>query len=123
PNRRRRAHRGDDVEGVPLRFGIARRVVSGGIAGRPRGVPLARRAGAAEVRAARAQGTAVKRSCARLAARLALVLFAATLAAQPFDSPLVLSLSMDERLRSEEHTSELQSLRHLVCRLLLEKKK
>src|SRR5947199_3567281 len=26
-------------------------------------------------------------------------------------------------LRSEEHTSELQSLRHLVCRLLLEKKK
>src|SRR5262245_64593436 len=27
------------------------------------------------------------------------------------------------RWRSEEHTSELQSLRHLVCRLLLEKKK
>src|SRR5438045_7188864 len=26
-------------------------------------------------------------------------------------------------MRSEEHTSELQSLRHLVCRLLLEKKK
>src|SRR5436853_4446638 len=25
--------------------------------------------------------------------------------------------------RSEEHTSELQSLRHLVCRLLLEKKR
>src|ERR1035441_1551617 len=25
-------------------------------------------------------------------------------------------------IRSEEHTSELQSLRHLVCRLLLEKK-
>src|SRR5438045_8146561 len=30
-------------------------------------------------------------------------------------------LAEDER-RSEEHTSELQSLRHLVCRLLLEKK-
>src|SRR5438045_9792963 len=33
---------------------------------------------------------------------------------------------VDEELatsRSEEHTSELQSLRHLVCRLLLEKKK
>src|ERR1039458_10779636 len=31
---------------------------------------------------------------------------------------------IDEDLgRSEEHTSELQSLRHLVCRLLLEKKK
>src|SRR5947199_6394761 len=29
----------------------------------------------------------------------------------------------DEISRSEEHTSELQSLRHLVCRLLLEKKK
>src|SRR5258705_1360841 len=28
-----------------------------------------------------------------------------------------------EAERSEEHTSELQSLRHLVCRLLLEKKK
>src|SRR5438045_7118210 len=27
------------------------------------------------------------------------------------------------RDRSEEHTSELQSLRHIVCRLLLEKKK
>src|SRR5947199_9647466 len=27
------------------------------------------------------------------------------------------------RFRSEEYTSELQSLRHLVCRLLLEKKK
>src|SRR5690348_17854482 len=28
-----------------------------------------------------------------------------------------------DRLRSEEHTSELQSPVHLVCRLLLEKKK
>src|SRR5262245_65098715 len=32
-----------------------------------------------------------------------------------------LHLNADDR--SEEHTSELQSLRHLVCRLLLEKKK
>src|SRR5262245_63704778 len=31
--------------------------------------------------------------------------------------------STKSRSRSEEHTSELQSLRHLVCRLLLEKKK
>src|SRR2546425_4936311 len=30
---------------------------------------------------------------------------------------------VDERTRSEEHTSELQSLAYLVCRLLLEKKK
>src|SRR2546427_12510098 len=29
----------------------------------------------------------------------------------------------DQRLRSEEHTSELQSQSNLVCRLLLEKKK
>src|SRR5258708_30946422 len=30
---------------------------------------------------------------------------------------------MQKRMRSEEHTSELQSPDHLVCRLLLEKKK
>src|SRR5262245_63971575 len=34
-----------------------------------------------------------------------------------------LPLTEEGRSRSEEHTSELQSLRHLVCRLLLEKKK
>src|SRR5947199_6256127 len=33
------------------------------------------------------------------------------------------SQSLNMTARSEEHTSELQSLRHLVCRLLLEKKK
>src|SRR5436853_7697065 len=33
------------------------------------------------------------------------------------------SASATRYWRSEEHTSELQSLRHLVCRLLLEKKK
>src|SRR5205814_2032435 len=32
-------------------------------------------------------------------------------------------VSFSYESRSEEHTSELQSLRHLVCRLLLEKKK
>src|SRR5262245_65209066 len=31
--------------------------------------------------------------------------------------------SITDHHRSEEHTSELQSLRHLVCRLLLEKNK
>src|SRR5256885_8729277 len=35
----------------------------------------------------------------------------------------VLSLSENPRVRSEEHTSELQSPCNLVCRLLLEKKK
>src|ERR1035438_10644633 len=34
-----------------------------------------------------------------------------------------MDLSLKSLKRSEEHTSELQSLRHLVCRLLLEKKK
>src|SRR5438045_5779088 len=34
-----------------------------------------------------------------------------------------LHLPQNRERRSEEHTSELQSLRHLVCRLLLEKKK
>src|SRR5205814_3003214 len=37
--------------------------------------------------------------------------------------PIITSLEPGEGWRSEEHTSELQSLRHLVCRLLLEKKK
>src|SRR2546422_7197033 len=32
-------------------------------------------------------------------------------------------IDLHRRLRSEEHTSELQSRLHLVCRLLLEKKK
>src|SRR6267378_744812 len=38
-------------------------------------------------------------------------------------SPGSLLRSPGSRLRSEEHTSELQSRRDLVCRLLLEKKK
>src|SRR2546429_5198539 len=37
-------------------------------------------------------------------------------------APLV-AWSSEHTLRSEEHTSELQSRLHLVCRLLLEKKK
>src|SRR5947208_10354504 len=36
---------------------------------------------------------------------------------------LYVGMMGNERLRSEEHTSELQSPDHLVCRLLLEKKK
>src|ERR1039458_104693 len=34
-----------------------------------------------------------------------------------------MAATLDGMVRSEEHTSELQSLRHLVCRLLLEKTK
>src|SRR5258705_9511791 len=40
----------------------------------------------------------------------------------PFITPASIRMA-PTGFRSEEHTSELQSLRHLVCRLLLEKKK
>src|SRR2546422_6814316 len=43
-------------------------------------------------------------------------------AAAPMLSSLILGAT-DRAGRSEEHTSELQSRLHLVCRLLLEKKK
>src|SRR5687767_15518719 len=39
------------------------------------------------------------------------------------DSKTSLETTEDKEGRSEEHTSELQSLAYLVCRLLLEKKK
>src|SRR3712207_6854380 len=39
------------------------------------------------------------------------------------DRPAVDQLLARQLLRSEEHTSELQSRQYLVCRLLLEKKK
>src|SRR2546422_7799567 len=38
-------------------------------------------------------------------------------------SPKIVEMSFETGRRSEEHTSELQSRLHLVCRLLLEKKK
>src|SRR5438045_4810510 len=41
---------------------------------------------------------------------------------QTAEFPFVKGHATAAALRSEEHTSELQSLRHLVCRLLLEKK-
>src|SRR5205814_9380550 len=47
--------------------------------------------------------------------------FADRIAGFAFDA--IRRVESEARYRSEEHTSELQSLRHLVCRLLLEKKK
>src|SRR5438552_7469161 len=41
----------------------------------------------------------------------------------PFELTVQLPSQKAHHLRSEEHTSELQSPDHLVCRLLLEKKK
>src|SRR2546425_351664 len=43
--------------------------------------------------------------------------------AQLIEQPVNISWLQNSRNRSEEHTSELQSLAYLVCRLLLEKKK
>src|SRR5256885_7420084 len=42
---------------------------------------------------------------------------------QPRDFSQLFSVGTHEKVRSEEHTSELQSPCNLVCRLLLEKKK
>src|SRR5262245_63451411 len=52
-----------------------------------------------------------------------LSLAAAALAGAAGRGLLRRTLRLRRSLRSEEHTSELQSLRHLVCSLLLEKKK
>src|SRR2546425_7737068 len=41
----------------------------------------------------------------------------------PTDGDQAEPFAVVQRTRSEEHTSELQSLAYLVCRLLLEKKK
>src|SRR3712207_8512362 len=49
--------------------------------------------------------------------------FAATWASIGTRALIVVPLVKEGRLRSEEHTSELQSRQYLVCRLLLEKKK
>src|SRR3989441_3487260 len=40
-----------------------------------------------------------------------------------FEAATGVDVIIDDTPRSEEHTSELQSLAYLVCRLLLEKKK
>src|ERR1035441_11007565 len=50
--------------------------------------------------------------------------FFRSMAVADFDNgkPALGEGGLGHAVRSEEHTSELQSLRHLVCRLLLEKK-
>src|ERR1035438_10705260 len=50
-------------------------------------------------------------------------IFSSTIPKAPASSIILASSRISSASRSEEHTSELQSLRHLVCRLLLEKKK
>src|SRR5690349_21996744 len=66
-------------------------------------------------------------TCANHASRLWLCCAAAPVPDPPgrrtTSGTLALPPNMNRILRSEEHTSELQSRRDLVCRLLLEKKK
>src|SRR2546422_10179578 len=51
------------------------------------------------------------------------VVLAEEIAPAAFDRDAVAFVVPNQSVRSEEHTSELQSRLHLVCRLLLEKKK
>src|SRR5947208_8755805 len=63
--------------------------------------------------------------CTKIARWLAPIMERRGMALAPLQDPRVaelLGLSHDGLMRSEEHTSELQSPDHLVCRLLLEKK-
>src|SRR5262245_63957975 len=53
---------------------------------------------------------------------LSFLLLPASVFAQASSATLSGTIKDTSGGRSEEHTSELQSLRHLVCRLLLEKK-
>src|SRR2546425_6190661 len=52
-----------------------------------------------------------------------LLYFRLAVISEALNSSTVFSVGSKEEIRSEEHTSELQSLAYLVCRLLLEKKK
>src|SRR5262245_65068385 len=67
-----------------------------------------------------AHGRPAHRVGARQEAPVRMVMALASLRGLEYRVP---TLSARQAVRSEEHTSELQSLRHLVCRLLLEKKK
>src|SRR2546425_9128756 len=58
-----------------------------------------------------------------LAMRCAALLLLALAFARPYFTGASPVSASGEHTRSEEHTSELQSLAYLVCRLLLEKKK
>src|SRR5438045_5472547 len=72
--------------------------------------------------------TTLFRSCRAIARNSSPIFTGCRRLTCPKRAPLLLRPAATESIswcaeRSEEHTSELQSLRHLVCRLLLEKKK
>src|SRR5262245_31235203 len=77
---------------TPSAFGLPAQVAPGAAAG-----------GGAAARVGAAAGAGAGRVCAQAAPR----------------TPVEIEIKTAHALRSEEHTSELQSLRHLVCRLLL----
>src|SRR2546425_8902435 len=70
--------------------------------------------------------TTLFRSCRHASSLVSLTAGQSSLSESSARSPASLratALSQAAMCRSEEHTSELQSLAYLVCRLLLEKKK
>src|SRR2546422_7953016 len=72
----------------------------------------------------KATGTNTEHRTSTMATRARLTWRIARSAATAGDTPsLAMMRQVSRALRSEEHTSELQSRLHLVCRLLLEKKK
>src|SRR3989475_5856084 len=66
-------------------------------------------------------GSVIGTTCGRMHKRLSLEMGGKNAMIVMDDADL--DLALDGVLRSEEHTSELQSQSNLVCRLLLEKKK
>src|SRR3989449_6671531 len=73
----------------------------------------------------RASGLApsAERHRASYTSQLTISVATPTPTAAPDESRAALGSTRNDAARSEEHTSELQSRLHLVCRLLLEKKK
>src|SRR5687768_17835366 len=65
----------------------------------------------------------IERSAGTLPASASLLASICRFTSSSDPSPISSSGYPSAKLRSEEHTSELQSRLHLVCRLLLEKKK
>src|SRR2546429_4996309 len=77
----------------------------------------------AHMAAAKLLSEARRRAATRLAVAEDEIKYGAGVLTAPGREVTLGALAAERRLRSEEHTSELQSRLHLVCRLLLENKK
>src|SRR5438876_5366903 len=121
-HKRRGVHSSTDSaeEGLPMRNSITRSVVGVlvvlALAAVPAGAPIAQGKGTIKI----ASQSPLSGGQAALGEGIKL---GAQLAVEKFKGPLEKMGYKVEFVRSEEHTSELQSPVHLVCRLLLEKKK